>query len=64
LKVRLLLKEAYDCVEIAADIAAEDVHAAAKLSEISRALDGLGAYLTLEAPLEPRPINRPEKDRH
>jgi len=62
LKVRLLLKEAYDCVEIAADIAAEDVHAAAKLSEISRALDGLEAYLTPEAPLEPR--DRIEKHWH
>ena len=58
LKVRLLLKEAYDCVAIAADIAAEDVHAAAKLSEISRALDGLEAYLTPEAPLEPRVPDR------
>ena len=60
LKVRLLLKEAYDCIDIAAEIAADDVHTAAKLSEISRVLNGLGAYLSAEERFEQR-ANRPDR---
>jgi hypothetical protein len=62
LKIRLLLKEAFHRVEIAAEIAANDFHSAARLAEISHALDELAAYLSVEERSKWRAKRRPDQD--
>jgi hypothetical protein len=50
LKVR---KKALECMQIAATMAAcDDAYAAARLREISRALDGLRTHLASDSPTE------------
>ncbi|MGA7330067.1 MAG: hypothetical protein WBX25_37675 [Rhodomicrobium sp.] len=55
LKVRLLLKEALDRMQMAATIAGgDDAYAAKRLREISRALDELRTHLAVEGPVATR----------
>jgi hypothetical protein len=59
LKVRLLLKEALECMQIAATMAAcDDAYAATRLREITRALDGLRTHLASDSPTETGAIKR------